>query len=89
MPSRLDLDETVYDQGRELASLGTRVDQIAEGQERIENKVDQVLDRLGKQDDRLTSLEDSRARGRRVLGWVGGIVTAVIVAAILAKLGLG
>jgi hypothetical protein len=89
MPARLDLDETVYTQGRELSSLSTRVDQIAEGQDRIEGKIDQLLEKLGKQDDRVASLEDSRARGRKVLGWVGGIVTAVVVAAVLAKLGIG
>jgi hypothetical protein len=89
MPTRLDLNETVYDQGRELAALAARVDQVIEGQDRLEIKIDQLLEKIGNQDDRLTSLEESRGRGRKVLGWVGGIVTAVVVAAVLAKLGLG
>jgi hypothetical protein len=88
MAARLDLDETVYDQGRELSALSTHVGQLAEGQDRIEGKVDQVLEKLGKQDDRIIALE---AAEQRRLGWrkhVGTVVTAVVTAIVMLVLGL-
>lgn len=54
--------------------------------------VGQTLDKINSyistQDKTLTSLVESRERTRRLMRWAGGVVTAVLSAAVLVLLGL-
>lgn len=76
----LDVTDTLFGHERELAQLTTRVDQIAEGQDRIESKVDLVLEKLGKQDDRIIALEGAEDRRKAALTKLWGVTAGIVIA---------
>jgi len=78
------LEDNMLDTKTDIAEIKVRLEVVDE----MNGKLDKVLDVLAKQDDRLQSLEGTRKRSFKVLGWIGGLATTVVGAAVLAFFGL-
>ncbi len=80
--------ETVTQLAANTVQLSAITERLTEGFDRIGARLDQIGATLATHGHQLQSLTETRDRQRSIGRWVRGIVSAVVVAALVMGLGL-
>jgi len=82
------LESNVLDMNALVSETKVRVEGLDEKFDSMNGKIDRILVAVEKHDDRIQRLEEHVQKRRSTVKWISGIVGPVIVAIILAIIGL-